>query len=611
MTANKRLEMVLQDIIPSARVRGEMAMLDGINLLTVNAGQGPIPVRAQWIGTGWPQDVRRTLEAAEPGSQWPQDLILVARQFSPGAQELMESHRVSWADESGQARIVAPGLVVFREAQDRPKRPAAERSFAWSPSATGLAELLLSRPWPDGFGTTELANLSGWSPPQVSQVLQAFDDEGWTAKYGPRRGRGAKRELAEMDGLLESWTAALNGRPHSTREASATVGDVQGFLRDELAPALDEHVRWALTGWAAAQEVAPFVTTVPTLQIYVHEGDMTAGLEEVMRESGLRDVPEGGKVQFLLAPSEVLGRAWIHGGLPLASAPRIYADLHRLGPRGAEAAEHLKEEILDPLDRGDRQSLAPPPALVVWESETKARLQARIKVSSNEEIKDRYQHGTYSASYRLRGISEVPPLPQFKAILGESVGPETGWPAWLMPERPEPIDSTIEVWLDNTVFNDPSHSDFWRADPSGKMCLIRGYDEDGMHAPVPPGAVLDLTLPVWRVGECLLHARRLAAQMSATRIEFMMRWEGLAGRKVTSYASPNRMFSGEYRCRQDIVTTYVESTPARVDSELSELVRSLVAPLYAAFEFFEPPERLYEEELSRMRSQAGLPGRVM
>jgi hypothetical protein len=601
VATNKRLESVVKAALPGASVHSGPELADGSELVVVDAGTGALSLRAQWVGNGWPQDVRETLEAVEEGA-WPSDLVLIARRFSPGAVELLAARGANWADESGAAQIRAPGLVVFREGSAIPERP---RARGWSQSAREIAELLLSMAWLEGFGTTELANLSGWSSPQVSQVLQSFDEQGWTSKYGPGRGRGAKRELVDPSGLLESWSLAVNESAPAPREASKSLVDPVSFLREELAGALSGHVRWALGGWAAAQEVAPFVTTVPTLQIYVHEEDMSVALEAAMREAGLREIPEGGRIQFIPAAASVLARSWGPKGIPLASMPRIYADLGRLGPRGVEAAEHLKEEAIDPLHRGGRRPGAPPDGLIVWEGETQARLRDRIKASPDSDIKDRYRDGTYSASYRLQGVETAPTLAEFKTILESIVGRETGWPAWMMPERPRSYENTIEAWLDNTVFNDPSHADFWRADPSGRMCLIRGYDEDGLHSPLVVGSGIDLTLPVWRVGECLLHASRLAERLGATGIEFMIRWDGLAGRELVSYAEPKRRLGGEYRCHQDAVVSYVESSPARIGPELVGLVASLVGPLFAAFELFEATTELYEEELARMRSRTG------
>lgn len=44
----------------------------------------------------------------------------------------------------------------------------------------------------------------------------------------------------------------------------------------------------------------------------------------------------------------------------------------------------------------------------------------------------------------------------------------------------------------------------------GRMFLIRGYQEDGAET-FPAGTILDTTLPLWRMGEVLLHAEKLAS----------------------------------------------------------------------------------------------------
>ena len=581
-------------------MRPEGRTPDGSLLFLVDAGQGSTALRVQWVGGGWPQDVREALERFQNDEGWPRDLVLIGRQFSSGARALLKDAGANWADQTGAARIVAPGLLVSKEGE---AETASRPGLTWSQSAVEIAELLLGQTWLLGFGTTELANLSLWSTPRVSQVLQMFDEQGWTGKYGPGRGRGAKRELVDPDGLLESWTEAVGGQEVRRREASRTTRDPVAFLRDELAQALTEDVRWALGGWAAAQEVAPFVTTVPTLQIHVHEDDFRAPLEKAMRRAELREVGEGGRIQFLAAPPSLLSRSWSTSGVPLASTPRIYADLEGLGPRGREAAEHLKEEAIDPLHRRGETNNGPSAGVIVWEQETKVRLRDRMRTSAVSDIEERYRHGTYSTTYRLRGIDFVPTLQEFKAILEDVVGHETGWPAWLVAEHSRSYEETIEAWFEDTVFNDPSHSDFWRADPRGLLCLIRGYDEDDGRANLRPGSAIDVTLPVWRVGECLLHAGRLASRLGATRVEFMMRWEGLEDRVLTSYADPARALNRDFRCHQDELVSDLETTPGAIEPELATLVERLVSPLFTAFDFFEAPEGLYEEELRKMRKR--------
>jgi len=601
-----RLRRILQTLVPRAEVGDEEIGLDGTTALRLDIASQPTQLRARWIGNGWPQDVREALADLAIGEDdpWPRDLVLVGKRLSSGSIELLEKLNGNWADEAGNAEILAPGVLVSRRG-GRPK--AAKRAIAWSGSALDVAELLLSRPWLEGFGTSELAHLTGWSAPRVSQLLSTFDRHGWTVKHGPTRGRGSRRELVDPGGLLEAWgKGILDGEDPVVREASRTIADLGEFLRHDLAPALSQNLSWALGGWAASEELAPYLTAVPTLQIYVHEDDLWEPLDEALLGAGLKEVSEGGRVQFKRATSNILERATSAGGLTVVSAPRVYADLLRLGPRGQEAAEHLKEVAIDPLHQRQHSS-APPEQMLNWERKVRERLRERITSSPDLDAGSVYRYGTYSTSYVLDRGRDAGSLPELRRKLRSAVGEETGWPAWLLAEgteqRARPVDGGIECWFDDTTFEDPAHSDFWRAEPTGRLCLIRGYDEDGRDSPLKPGAGIDLTLPVWRIAESLRHAGRLATAMDADRVSFMVRWEGLQGRTLENYANNRRRLAGHYECVQSSVTSYIEFSAAETEPNLVSLTESLVAPLFEAFDFFEPPPDLYEDEVERMRSR--------
>lgn len=601
-----RLRRILQTLMPRVDIGGEEVMLDGTTALRLNVASEPVQLRARWIGNGWPQDVREALADLAIGEDdpWPRDLVLVGRRLSSGSIELLEGLNGNWADEDGNAEILAPGVLVSRR-DDRPKAP--KRTIAWSGSALDVAELLLSRQWPEGFSTSELAHWSGWSAPRVSQLLSTFDRRGWTVKHGPTRGRGSRRELVDPGGLLDEWSKGiLDGEDPVVREASRTMEDPGEFLRHDLAPALDQNLNWALGGWAASEELAPYLTAVPTLQIYVDEDDLWEPLDDALLAAGLKEVSEGGRVQFKRATSNMLDRTSSANGLDVVSAPRVYADLLRLGPRGKEAAEHLREVVIDPLHRRQHSS-APPEAMLTWERGVRDRLSKRIAASPGPGAGAVYRYGTYSTSYILDGGRAVGSLPELRRRLRGAVGSETGWPAWQLAEgthhRARPIDGGIECWFDDTTFKDSAHSDFWRAEPTGRLSLIRGYDEDGRDSPLKPGTGIDLTLPVWRIAECLRHAGRLADATGADRVGFMVRWEGLQGRTLENYANNRRRLTGRYECAQSSVTSYVEFSAAETEPSLISLTESLVAPLFEAFDFFEPPPDLYEDEVERMRSR--------
>jgi hypothetical protein len=310
-----------------------------------------IAMDVKWAGEGWPQDVRRA--ASDVPDPWPPEVVVLARQLSPGAIEWLRERGANWADEAGQARLLGPkGLIVIREPARPPREERPARSFRWSPSALTVAEAILSRtdrPLP----AAELAHISGWSLPQVANVLKAFDAQGWTIKRGPARGPRAHRALLDADALLAAWSAGVAEVPHPTRIAHRATRDVIALLRGQLAPALDRTAGWALSGWAGLEIAAPFATATPTLHVYVAESDFAGPLSDAIERAGLREVEEGGRVTFRAADTRTLALAMRRDDLPVVSAPRLFADLTALGGRGQDAADHVKELLIDPLHPPD------------------------------------------------------------------------------------------------------------------------------------------------------------------------------------------------------------------------------------------------------------------
>ena len=119
------------------------------------------------------------------------------------------------------------------------------------------------------------------------------------------------------------------------------------FARTELAQALRSDMQWALSGWAGLELAAPFVTTVPVIQVAVDANALVDGrLREAMRSLGLREVEEGARIEFLALSAFSLSLSREFHGLPVVSPPRLYADLRALGGRGEEAAEHVRQELI-------------------------------------------------------------------------------------------------------------------------------------------------------------------------------------------------------------------------------------------------------------------------
>jgi hypothetical protein len=134
---------------------------------------------------------------------------------------------------------------------------------------------------------------------------------------------------------------------------------------------------------------------------------------------------------------------------------------------------------------------------------------------------------------------------------------------------------------------------------------LRGYQEDSPaeQPPGPPGSAFDLTLPVWRVGEVLLHAAALASRLGVEdEVTFHFRWTGLAGRRLLAWASRRHLFDGR-ESHESEVEVWVAPKAADIQDRLPELVQQATRHLYEVFDFFAPSASMFHEELARMRSR--------
>ena len=210
------------------------------------------------------------------------------------------------------------------------------------------------------------------------------------------------------------------------------------------------------------------------------------------------------------------------------------------------------------------------------------------------------EHGYYAVSFELRG-GRPTNLIQLREWMSTDRPRHTGWSPFWWPTRPEIAPRTIDQATYECVHagsNMTGRVERWRASTEGIFTIVRDYDSDREFE---PGLFLELTLPVWRVGELLLYAGRMALRFEAETIDFMLRYEGLAGRTLSTRASANRILLEEYTTHGDKYEKRVELKAADVDSGIVEMTDELVRGLYAMFQF-ELPAALCEEEIGRMRT---------
>ena len=227
----------------------------------------------------------------------------------------------------------------------------------------------------------------------------------------------------------------------------------------------------------------------------------------------------------------------------------------------------------------------------------------------------RQAYGYSEQAYAINGIERYPTLSKLLKTLAEA--PRTsGWSPFWVPSRaslkPAIRDGLIECWLgkpdNDRVFEDAAHSDFWQVARDGSAYLQRGYQEDGPDH--EPGTVFDLTLPIWRTAEVLLHASWLAKSLdcgAGTEIQFFARYNGLAGRELLSWAKPllRLALEGRNRARATSVDLGLVTTIGQIDKNLPGVVEKILLPLYERFDGFVPSSKLIASQIDELGRYSG------
>ncbi len=324
----RRVEAAVRAVLPRS-VKVRVSKHDSVVDLTING----IPVESKWIGEGGLRQVRDLLahRRTRPG-------IVVARRMSPGARESLSEAGVGWIDETGAAEVVKDSLILSK--RERPDEPR-EKPPRWTLSVLAVAEALLCNTKATVAATQEATDLSAGS---CTHALRVLTDLGFLISEA-RRGRGSARHIANSDQLLDAYAEAAAAMvPTTTLTVGVTARDMVAGLTETGRRWEKAGMAWVATGAVAASVIAPYVSSVTVVSVYV-DAKTIAGLEAVATEAALRPIA-GGRLTLRPFPTVTTRRlASEIGGLHVAPWPRVYADLRTFGIRGEEAAEHLREVI--------------------------------------------------------------------------------------------------------------------------------------------------------------------------------------------------------------------------------------------------------------------------
>jgi hypothetical protein len=267
----RRVESAVRAVLPRS-VKVRVSKHDSVVDLTINGA----PVEVKWVGEGGLRQVRDLLahRRTRPG-------IVVARRMSPGAREALSEAGVGWIDETGAAEIVQDSLIISHTG--RPDKPR-EKPPRWTLSVLAVAEALLCDTKATVAATLEATDLSAGS---CTHALRVLTDLGFLISDASR-GRGSARHIANSNQLLDAYAKAAAAMvPTTTLTVGVTWRDMVAGLTEAGRRWEKAGVAWVATGAVAASMLAPYLSSVIVVEVYV-DAKTIASLEAVAAEAAER-----------------------------------------------------------------------------------------------------------------------------------------------------------------------------------------------------------------------------------------------------------------------------------------------------------------------------------
>jgi hypothetical protein len=272
-------------------------------------------------------------------------LMLISDETTAAARQILASHGIAVIDGLGNAHIALPGLLFHLEANPpgtrRTQRVAATIPPTRLTGKAGVAAQALLIHRERAWQVQNLAAEAQISAGLAHRVLARLEREGIVASEGS--GPNRVRRLINPTTLLDLWAEENVERP--IRTLAYALAQSPSQLIKELGGNLERSgIEHAITGAAAASLVAPFVSAVPVVNVWV---SATAAPEGLCEGAHADHVVDGHNIVFLQAKDNTpLAFREKVEGVWLSNHFRLYADLLRDPRRGREQADHLRREVI-------------------------------------------------------------------------------------------------------------------------------------------------------------------------------------------------------------------------------------------------------------------------
>jgi len=258
--------------------------------------------------------------------------LLVSASLSETLVGHCRARGISCLDLNGRWWIRGDGILVDRyPAEVRRFRASTPAPDVFQPKSSRLSRALLSQPDRE-WSQTELGGRTGLSPGMVSRLVRHLVREGFVSQHG----RALK--LARPAELLDAWAERDDWLKRNTVLQYSLLEADPESVASRLVETFSEPASLVFTQWFAANLRHPY-TLPPVVTAYVSSPPPVNWIQALRA----RPVAEGGTL-WLAVPDDagVFRETQKVGRFTLASDIQIYLDLLRVGLRGPDQAEALR-----------------------------------------------------------------------------------------------------------------------------------------------------------------------------------------------------------------------------------------------------------------------------
>jgi len=268
-------------------------------------------------------------------------LFLVSNAISIGARDVLRSEGVGYADRGGSLFIPAHGAFVLI---DRPPPSKARKVFdsIFQGSKARVLETVFAER-DDWLSVGDVADKAEVSPATASATLSEMERREWVEVRGS--GPAKVRRLSDATRMIDAWSDYVERqKPTSAQLFYAPLLDTHQLMQGLDRACHELGIPYAVTGEAAAQAYAPYMTSISKMRCRMVPG---AAQRAALDEIDAKPVDEGWNLAIIPVRTEAEARAGLRiGGISYASPLRVYLDLLQLPGRAKDQATHLRAERL-------------------------------------------------------------------------------------------------------------------------------------------------------------------------------------------------------------------------------------------------------------------------